>query len=167
MTSAPKSAAACCRDAASSSSTAGEEQNPVVFAMSTSYMLVAFAGILALVFLIFQFLSRRTGAGARAGLGRRPPPSLAGDNLHRYGILKSGARHLRGSSAARGRRGQRRSCCAAFSDRYQAQPHRTSTSSIGWCSIRRSLPCSASRRSHARCMSGMSMPMRPTFCWRC
>lgn len=37
----------------------GEEQNPVVFAMSTTYMLVTFAVILALVFMIFQFLSRR------------------------------------------------------------------------------------------------------------
>jgi hydrogenase-4 component B len=37
----------------------GEEQNPVVFAMSTSYSLVAFTIILALVFVVFQLLSRR------------------------------------------------------------------------------------------------------------
>jgi hydrogenase-4 component B len=37
----------------------GEEQNPVVFAMSTSYTLVVFAAILAVVFIAFQFLSRR------------------------------------------------------------------------------------------------------------
>lgn len=37
----------------------GEERNPVVFAMSTSYMLVAFAVILVLIFVVFQLLSRR------------------------------------------------------------------------------------------------------------
>jgi hydrogenase-4 component B len=37
----------------------GEEQNPVVFAMSTSYTLVTFAVILAIIFIVFQFLSRR------------------------------------------------------------------------------------------------------------
>jgi hydrogenase-4 component B len=37
----------------------GEERNPVVFAMSTSYTLVAFAVILALTFIVFQFLSGR------------------------------------------------------------------------------------------------------------
>jgi hydrogenase-4 component B len=36
----------------------GEERNPVVFAMSTSYMLVAFAVILALVFIAFRLLTR-------------------------------------------------------------------------------------------------------------
>jgi hydrogenase-4 component B len=37
----------------------GEELNPVVFAMSTSYMVVAFATILVVVFIAFRFLSRR------------------------------------------------------------------------------------------------------------
>jgi hydrogenase-4 component B len=37
----------------------GEEQNPVVFAMSTSYMFVAFATVLAVVFIAFQVLSGR------------------------------------------------------------------------------------------------------------
>ena len=37
----------------------GGERNPVVFAMSTSYMLVALAGILALSFVIFRILSHR------------------------------------------------------------------------------------------------------------
>jgi hydrogenase-4 component B len=37
----------------------GGEQNPVVFAMSTSYMLVALAIILALVFVVFSVLSPR------------------------------------------------------------------------------------------------------------
>jgi hydrogenase-4 component B len=37
----------------------GEERNPVVFAMSTSYTLIAFAGILALSFVVFQLLSGR------------------------------------------------------------------------------------------------------------
>jgi hydrogenase-4 component B len=37
----------------------GEEQNPVVFAMSTSYTLVAFATILAVVFIAFRLLSGR------------------------------------------------------------------------------------------------------------
>jgi hydrogenase-4 component B len=37
----------------------GQEQNPVVFAMSTSYSVVAFAVILALAFIVFQLLSRR------------------------------------------------------------------------------------------------------------
>jgi hydrogenase-4 component B len=36
----------------------GEKLNPVVFAMSTSYMLVVFIGILALSFVIFRLLSR-------------------------------------------------------------------------------------------------------------
>jgi hypothetical protein len=36
----------------------GEERNPVVFAMSTSYMLVALAVILALVFIAFHLLTR-------------------------------------------------------------------------------------------------------------
>jgi hypothetical protein len=35
----------------------GEERNPVVFAMSTSYTLVAFALILALTYVVFRFLS--------------------------------------------------------------------------------------------------------------
>jgi hydrogenase-4 component B len=42
----------------------GGEQNPVVFAMSTTYMLAALAAILTLVFIIFRLLSRR-GAPAR------------------------------------------------------------------------------------------------------
>ncbi|MGA7486909.1 MAG: proton-conducting transporter membrane subunit [Xanthobacteraceae bacterium] len=37
----------------------GGEQNPVVFAMSTSYMLVGLTAILALVFIVFRLLSRR------------------------------------------------------------------------------------------------------------
>jgi len=37
----------------------GEKQNPVVFAMSTSYMLIALAVILALVFVVFRLLSAR------------------------------------------------------------------------------------------------------------
>lgn len=37
----------------------GEEQNPVVFAMSTSYTVVAFATILAVVFVAFRLLSYR------------------------------------------------------------------------------------------------------------
>jgi hydrogenase-4 component B len=39
----------------------GGETNPVVFAMSTFYMLFALALILAIVFAAFQFLSRRQG----------------------------------------------------------------------------------------------------------
>jgi hydrogenase-4 component B len=39
----------------------GGEQNPVVFAMSTSYTLIALSAILLLVFLVFQFLSRHQG----------------------------------------------------------------------------------------------------------
>ncbi|MGH6848112.1 MAG: proton-conducting transporter membrane subunit [Methylocella sp.] len=37
----------------------GEERNPVVFAMSTSYMLVTFAVLLVLIFVVFQLPSRR------------------------------------------------------------------------------------------------------------
>jgi hydrogenase-4 component B len=37
----------------------GQEQNPVVFAMSTSYAFVALASILALIFIVFQLLSGR------------------------------------------------------------------------------------------------------------
>jgi hydrogenase-4 component B len=36
----------------------GEEHNPVIFAMSTSYMFVVLAGILALVFVAFRFATR-------------------------------------------------------------------------------------------------------------
>jgi hydrogenase-4 component B len=39
----------------------GEERNPVVFAMSTSYMLVALAVILALSFVVFRLLARGRG----------------------------------------------------------------------------------------------------------
>src|SRR5208283_2428223 len=39
----------------------GEERNPVVFAMSTSYMLVALAGIIALIFAAFNLLTRARG----------------------------------------------------------------------------------------------------------
>jgi len=39
----------------------GEERNPVVFAMSTSYMLVALAVILMLVFVVFRLLTRGHG----------------------------------------------------------------------------------------------------------
>ncbi len=55
----------------------GEERNPVVFAMSTSYMLVALAGILALSFVVFRLLTRgRTlarGAVWDGGLRRLRP----------------------------------------------------------------------------------------------
>jgi hydrogenase-4 component B len=37
----------------------GGEQNPVVFAMSTSYTIVAFAAVLAVVFAVFRLLTRR------------------------------------------------------------------------------------------------------------
>jgi hydrogenase-4 component B len=37
----------------------GTQQNPVVFAMSTSYMIIVLAGIIALVFLAFRLLSGR------------------------------------------------------------------------------------------------------------
>ena len=39
----------------------GEERNPVVFAMSTSYMLVALAAILGLTFAAFRLLTRQRG----------------------------------------------------------------------------------------------------------
>ncbi len=44
----------------------GEERNPVVFAMSTSYMLVALAVLLALIFVAFRLLTpnRRFSRGA-------------------------------------------------------------------------------------------------------
>ncbi len=44
----------------------GEERNPVVFAMSTSYMLVALAAILGLVFVAFWLLTRSRGLARRA-----------------------------------------------------------------------------------------------------
>jgi hydrogenase-4 component B len=48
----------------------GEERNPVVFAMSTSYMLIALAAILALSFVVFRLLSRgRTLARGAAWAG--------------------------------------------------------------------------------------------------
>jgi hydrogenase-4 component B len=48
----------------------GGERNPVVFAMSTSYTVVAFAVILALTFVVFQFLSgRRTASRGPAWNG--------------------------------------------------------------------------------------------------
>jgi hydrogenase-4 component B len=37
----------------------GEERNPVVFAMSTTYMLIVLAGILGLTFIAFRLLARR------------------------------------------------------------------------------------------------------------
>jgi hydrogenase-4 component B len=40
----------------------GEQSNPVVFAMSTSYMLIALAGILVLTFAAFAWLSRHRAA---------------------------------------------------------------------------------------------------------
>jgi hydrogenase-4 component B len=54
----------------------GEERNPVVFAMSTSYMLVALVGILALTFAAFRLLSR-------------------GRSLTRGMVWDGGLRHLR------------------------------------------------------------------------
>jgi hydrogenase-4 component B len=44
----------------------GEERNPVVFAMSTSYMLVALTVILALGFAVFRLLTRRCGLARAA-----------------------------------------------------------------------------------------------------
>jgi hydrogenase-4 component B len=44
----------------------GEERNPVVFAMSTSYMLVALAAILGLIFVVFRLLTRPRGLVRRA-----------------------------------------------------------------------------------------------------
>jgi hydrogenase-4 component B len=40
----------------------GAEQNPVVFAMSTSYILIALTGILAFSFVVFRLFSRRAFA---------------------------------------------------------------------------------------------------------
>ena len=74
----------------------GGERNPVVFAMSTSYMLVAFAVILALTFVVFQFLSGREDREPWSRMGWWPAPSLARNHLHCDRILQSGARHLRG-----------------------------------------------------------------------
>jgi hydrogenase-4 component B len=55
----------------------GEERNPVVFAMSTSYMLVALAGILVLIFVAFRLLTRyqglTRGAAWDGGLRRLSP----------------------------------------------------------------------------------------------
>jgi hydrogenase-4 component B len=44
----------------------GEERNPVVFAMSTSYMAVTFAGIILVVFVIFNLLTRHQSLVRRA-----------------------------------------------------------------------------------------------------
>ncbi len=55
----------------------GEERNPVVFAMSTSYMLVTFALVLAIVFVVFRLLTRGRallrGAVWAGGLRRLRP----------------------------------------------------------------------------------------------
>ena len=39
----------------------GEERNPVVFAMSTSYMLIGLAGLLGVIFVAFRLLARNRG----------------------------------------------------------------------------------------------------------
>jgi hydrogenase-4 component B len=57
----------------------GGEQNPVVFAMSTSYMLVMLVFIIAVVFLVFRLLTRHralTRAPAWAGGLRRLVPGI-------------------------------------------------------------------------------------------
>jgi hydrogenase-4 component B len=57
----------------------GGERNPVVFAMSTSYMLVGLAAILAVIFVAFRLLAPRRGvarAAAWDGGLRRLSPSL-------------------------------------------------------------------------------------------
>lgn len=99
-----------------------EEQNPVVFAMSTSYTVVAFATILAVAFIAFQLLSRRQ-------LLRRGP-AWAGGLRHLWPEItytapgfSNRARHLRGHPPACGGRGQRRSRRKAFSGGNQAEPH--------------------------------------------
>jgi hypothetical protein len=55
----------------------GEERNPVVFAMSTSYMFVVFAAVLASTFVAFQLLTRgralRRGAVWAGGLRHLSP----------------------------------------------------------------------------------------------
>jgi hypothetical protein len=72
----------------------GGEENPVVFAMSTSYMLIALAGILAFSFVVFGLLSRRASR-AKRGLGRRAAPTVADNDLYRVRILQSRTRHIR------------------------------------------------------------------------
>ena len=42
----------------------GQERNPVVFAMSTCYMVVALAVILALMYVVFRLLTRYGGLRA-------------------------------------------------------------------------------------------------------
>jgi hydrogenase-4 component B len=55
----------------------GEERNPVVFAMSTSYMVVVLAGILAVIFVAFRLVTRHQrfarGAAWDGGLRRLSP----------------------------------------------------------------------------------------------
>ena len=103
----------------------GEERNPVVFAMSTTYMLVALAGILALIFVVFRLLTRYRGLARRRGLGRRTAPPFAGAHLYRDGILQSGSRHLRCAAASGRQRGEHRGRCRSLPYRNPARLHRS------------------------------------------
>ncbi len=95
----------------------GEEQNPVVFAMSTSYMAVVLALVLAASFAVFCRADPAPHGHAPRRLGRWSAPAAARDHLYRHRFFQSGAGDLSRHHKPRNRRGQHRSRCSTF-------PHR-------------------------------------------
>ena len=101
----------------------GEERNPVVFAMSTSYMLVALAALLALIFVAFRLLTpnRRLSRGAAWDGGlRHLAPTLT---YTATGFYQSGQGDFRGTPDARRQRREHRGRCHAFPHGNQTRIH--------------------------------------------
>ncbi len=70
----------------------GGTENPVVFAMSTSYTFVALIVLLLLTYVVIRlWLTRGSQTGAAAAVGRRRAKLAAGDDLHRDGFFQSRA----------------------------------------------------------------------------
>jgi hydrogenase-4 component B len=69
----------------------GGAENPVVFAMSTSYMLVTLIGLLILTYVVIRVADAPPATGAAGLLGRGHSAFAAGDDLHGDRLLQSGA----------------------------------------------------------------------------
>ena len=74
----------------------GGKQNPVVFAMSTSYMAIVLVVLLGVLYGVMKFVfTRRREAVRRRLLGRRRSAVAAGNDVQRDGLLEPGPRHFR------------------------------------------------------------------------
>ena len=138
----------------------GEERNPVVFAMSTSYMMVALALILLLVFVVFRALTRERsfsrGPVWDGGLRRLWPEITYTATGFSNPVRVVFDAILRPPS-----RTARRPLLSIFGRRSDVRPPK-STSSIAGSFSRRYTASVGWPSSPGGCMSAMSMLMQPT-----